>query len=505
MEDYGSSNGPELVFGLVGPIGTDMDCVVDELKNSLRSVGYDPHLVHITALLPQMLKSSHIKAGSLSEKINLANQLRSETGDESILATIAFARIREIRGEINIARGANVINSEISLSDVPAPNVAYIVRQLKRDEEVQLFRKVYGNCYIQVSVAVDESKQLEDVIRIVARQEPKLNASDREEKARGLIGTDRQELSNDFGQRMAEAYQSADFFVAGNTQADIGRSINRFIRALFGANNIGPTRDEYGAMLAKTASLRSVDLSRQVGAALLNDAGDVISLGCNEVPAAGGGQYWADSLIPSRDIDIGIDPNKIETSGVIEGYLELLSKVGALRDNYLDVLASRDYLRGLKDSAISDITEFGRITHAEMSAITEAARLGRPLQNTTLYVTTFPCHNCAKHIIASGVARIVYIEPYAKSRALQLHQDALTTNRMISGKVLVEHFQGIAPRRFRKIFEKGRRKNKSTHTAEVWYEGRPVALFTERSSLHTHKEMLEVKRAFAGLQGGEET
>jgi hypothetical protein len=76
---------------------------------------------------------------------------------------------------------------------------------------------------------------------------------------------------------------------------------------------------------------------------------------------------------------------------------------------------------------------------------------------------------------------------------------------MISGKVLVEHFQGIAPRRFRKIFEKGRRKNKSTHTAEVWYEGRPVALFTERSSLHTHKEMLEVKRAFAGLQGGEET
>jgi cytidine deaminase len=100
MEDYGSSNGPELVFGLVGPIGTDMDCVVDELKNSLRSVGYDPHLVHITALLPQMLKSSHIKAGSLSEKINLANQLRSETGDESILATIAFARIREIRGEI---------------------------------------------------------------------------------------------------------------------------------------------------------------------------------------------------------------------------------------------------------------------------------------------------------------------------------------------------------------------------------------------------------------------
>ncbi|MDN3612645.1 hypothetical protein QWZ16_23945 [Vibrio ostreicida] len=29
-------------------------------------------------------------------------------------------------------------------------------------------------------------------------------------------------------------------------------------------------------------------------------------------------------------------------------------------------------------------------------------------------VRLFPCHNCAKHIVASGIKRVVYVEPYPK-------------------------------------------------------------------------------------------
>lgn len=485
--------GPELVFGLVGPIGTDMECVVDELSSSLREVGYDPHLVHITALLPKIV-GAQADISSLSEKINLGNFLREKTGERSILSAIAIMRIRELREQIHIKANTKLDSAKLELADIPAPKAAYIIRQLKRDEEISLLRKVYGNSFIQVSVAIDEAKQFDDVVRIVTRQEPQLTADQRNVKARELIKTDKQELSNDHGQRMADAYQSADFFVSGSNREEVTRCIGRFIRAVFGYNHIGPTKDEFGAMLAKTASLRSVDLSRQVGAALTNVRGDLISLGCNEVPSPLGGQYWSDDDCRARDVDLGLDSNKVETSGIIEGYLTVLQESGMLVEDFRKLMTTENYTKKLKNSAISDITEFGRITHAEMSAITEAARLGRSLAGATMYVTTFPCHNCAKHIVASGISRLVYIEPYPKSRALSLHRDSLTAMPNEKGKVVVEHFEGIAPRRFRKIFEKGGRKNKINHTVNTWYEGRPMPLLWERASIHTKEEFDELKR-----------
>ena len=89
------------------------------------------------------------------------------------------------------------------------------------------------------------------------------------------------------------------------------------------------------------------------------------------------------------------------------------------------VLADIDVRNDIDRSQIGEITEYGRMVHAEMNAIADAARLGRPVAGATLYVTTFPCHNCAKHIIASGIARVVFIEPYAKSRAELLYGYAL--------------------------------------------------------------------------------
>ena len=50
-------------------------------------------------------------------------------------------------------------------------------------------------------------------------------------------------------------------------------------------------------------------------------------------------------------------------------------------------------------------------------------------RRATLYTTTFPCHNCAKHIIAAGIARVVYVEPYPKSKAMEFHGDALVREK----------------------------------------------------------------------------
>jgi len=101
-----------------------------------------------------------------------------------------------------------------------------------------------------------------------------------------------------------------------------------------------------------------------------------------------------------------------------------------------------------------------RAVHAEMAAITDAARRGVSIANTTMYVTTFPCHLCAPHIVAAGVRRVVYIEPYAKSLAVQLYPDSISVGAQDSnlGQVKFEPFVGVAPRMYMDLFTMTKRK-----------------------------------------------
>ncbi len=75
-------------------------------------------------------------------------------------------------------------------------------------------------------------------------------------------------------------------------------------------------------------------------------------------------------------------------------------------------IQSRDAILG---SSLKKLTEYGRPVHAEMSALMSCAKNGISVDGATLYCSTFPCHNYAKHIISAGIKRIVYIEPYPKS------------------------------------------------------------------------------------------
>jgi dCMP deaminase len=52
-------------------------------------------------------------------------------------------------------------------------------------------------------------------------------------------------------------------------------------------------------------------------------------------------------------------------------------------------------------------------SHAERNAIYNAARIGIPLKGCTMYVPWFPCVDCAKAIIQSGISELVAYEPDA--------------------------------------------------------------------------------------------
>jgi deoxycytidylate deaminase len=144
----------------------------------------------------------------------------------------------------------------------------------------------------------------------------------------------------------------------------------------------------------------------------------------------------------------------------------------------VDKLLYSDEESEVKKSQIMNIIEFGKPVHAEMSAILDAAYRGISLKNTILYVTTFPCHECARHIIGVGIKKVVYIEPYPKSLVLDLHGEEVEIeqlNHKNNNETKIEFvpFTGIAPRQYPILFKmlprKDKKGNKITNTKNIMY------------------------------------
>ena len=58
--------------------------------------------------------------------------------------------------------------------------------------------------------------------------------------------------------------------------------------------------------------------------------------------------------------------------------------------------------------------------HAEQNCLSFAAKNGVSTKDCTLYITTAPCVNCAKIIIASGIKKVIYNEIYKNDYGLKL-------------------------------------------------------------------------------------
>ena len=55
-------------------------------------------------------------------------------------------------------------------------------------------------------------------------------------------------------------------------------------------------------------------------------------------------------------------------------------------------------------------TKYPYVVHAELNAILNFRCDNKAFEGSTLYVTLFPCHECAKAIIQSGITRLVYLD-----------------------------------------------------------------------------------------------
>lgn len=444
---------PDLVFGLVGPIGVDLVFIEQTLKDYLNGFSYCAPTIRISLLMREIKCGAEIDESSTytayQTKMDYANRLR-ERYDNKILAALAIGAIKEAREKSKTADGK-----------------AFIIRQLKNPDEVRLLRSVYGKQFIQISIYGSPSIRKENLsAEIRIDSSGVIETAEADEFADKLMARDEKE-DLEYGQALRDVFPLGDIFVDTGDKNNAAKSIERFLNALFGSNEISPTPEEYGMYLAKSASLRSLDLSRQVGAAIFSEDNTVISLGSNEVPKAGGGTYWT-SDGDARDFRKGYDPNELNKREVFADLVKRLLEDQFLSTELLDLktphlvvekLLNLKEGTGYKESRVMDIIEYGRIIHAEMSAICDAARNGQSIKDGVLYSTTFPCHLCAKHIVASGIAEVVYLEPYPKSYAMNLHSDSISLTQE-TDKVRFRPFMGISPTRYRDLFEKGKRKTR---------------------------------------------
>lgn len=371
------------------------------------------------------------------------NHVRADTGIDSILADHCVVEISEFR-KLH-------------------PNCLRVVqiRSLKHPEEARLLRRLYGESFFLIGVHESYSNRKSSIT---------IKCDDSQDKAQDLINHDAFE-SDESGQNTRDLFELCDAFISLSHSPDgvktWQKDVERALRLCTSYLNEVPGQDEFGMQIAYNASFRSGDLARQVGAALFDTKGRMISVGRNDAPKAGGGLYQVGQPFDVSDYALRYDPGERFRSDLANQATKRI--INALKENEaiiksginVDAELHQGVHSAVVASPVKDIIEFGRSVHAEMDALLSAAAQGISTVGGTLYTTTFPCHTCARHLIAAGIMRIVYVQPYPKSHAIKLHGDSLLSdyldipqlrdadNKPLDGptpKVRIEPLIGISPR-----------------------------------------------------------
>lgn len=455
---------PDLYIGLVCPAGTDLTEVKNQLQAQLSVVDYDYKEIKVSKVIDNLIgvEASQDEYVRVRRLMRAGDALReaSENGEG-----VASGIVTAIRSARDAASGPNT--------------TAYVVDSLKNPAETKLLDQVYGRNYYTISVYLPKDERIANLRNKIAKGRHEPPGEVHEKLAKKLIAEDEKGAGRK-SQDVRACFPKADFFI--NATGNVSDQVKRFIELVFGEPFTTPSPDEYYMFLARASALRSCDLSRQVGAVIVDECGSIVSAGCNEVPYPGGGIYFEGRKGPigdNRDYKRGHDPNYIEIQRSLIEMVGVLREAGEIRGNESDEVIVDKLLHGkyrelTSNARIRNLIEFGRVVHAEMHAITQAASTGRSVLGATLYCTTYPCHGCARHIISSGIGEVVFIEPYPKSMTEQLYDDEIEVvhgpTEKTSGsleRVRFRPFQGVAPALYQRVFAYRDRKD-DDGTIAIW-------------------------------------
>ena len=472
----------EFVFAVVGPVGSGTSQVAAQLGSLLGEEGFECVILKAREVIEKWMRSrskGEGKDSTLAKRTELqdaGDDLRKESKDNAAVAVGLVARIREERA----TRQGSALKENTPV-EPDGSRRAYILDSIRHPHEALLLRRVYQEAFCLVGVFCKDDERKD---RLQEKKYTDAGAADIER----FMQRD-ENAPEAHGQKVSDAFHLSDYFVdnsrprflkerdgnqRSNAEWGIPEQLGRLVDILTRKRIVRPRPSETGMFHAYGARMQSSCLSRQVGAALLDQTGAVVSTGTNEVPRAGGGVYGGvfqaeQTADPARSDDFRcfvhrkFCTNTRHQNEIIEELLGSIDKVEEIKGS-----EKRALLAGaIRKSRIGQILEFSRAVHAEMDALLSAARNGIKTVGTRLFVTTFPCHSCARHIVAAGVDEVQYIEPYLKSQAIPLHGDAIVTDDREWNPpsqqhgpdqeipaVLFRPFIGVAPRLYRRAFFK---------------------------------------------------
>lgn len=265
---------------------------------------------------------------------------------------------------------------------------SYIVEQV-----YELAKKDGGNCVIEsfrTQGEIDALRKKDDFFLIAIDGNPGIRYSRISERASEtdrisfevfLANEQREIFSYDPNkQNLSKCISMADFKILNNGTIDeLKQNVEIILQDIERKTKKAPVSkrseylswDDYFMGVSILSAKRSKDPSTQVGACIVNEDKKIIGIGYNGFPKG-----CSDEVFPwARE----------------GGFLE---------------------------------TKYAYVVHAELNAILNS--LGRDLRNCTMYVALFPCNECTKAIIQSGIKRVVYLsDKYADSDSVKASKKML--------------------------------------------------------------------------------
>ncbi len=236
----------------------------------------------------------------------------------------------------------------------------------------------------------------------------------------------------DYGQQVEKCVQAADLVLWNEADLklqevrdrELWNRISPEISLMRGKIVRYPSDEETYITSAYAVSHSSRCLKRYVGAVIVSDRGVPLSLGFNENPL---GMSPCEIHFHYCFKDVEMDA-KLEKSGRV-----YCPECGKPNESLKSPWRCQHCGINLKLRFFpSRNMELCTAIHAEERAIRSLG--DRDASGATIYVTTFPCFQCARYIVDAGIKRVVYVEAYPIKEAEAF---------LLANRVRVEPFEGF--------------------------------------------------------------
>jgi deoxycytidylate deaminase/dephospho-CoA kinase len=388
--------------------------------------------------------SKHLRDARQFHRVSLSETLKDEfqkrTSEEG--TSVTRAELQRYGDELRETSGPGVL-VRLTLDREGQEEVKtdlLVVDSIRNTGEVRELQRVFGYRFTLLAVLASPEDRWD-----------RIGTSEYVEQGRSQVDfveddqRDRNE-ETEFGQQVELCIDAADVLVNNTGEVTLARfkaKVLEFADLIIGTRERHASGDEVNMHMAFSSAHSSKCLKRNVGAVLIDDRGEVVSVGYNENPLG------TKPCVEEPDYEFRCFRDIVRND-----HFRLLSEKGTRCPSCgdpLPVIAGPPWrcptcLRaGVKtnleslffpDRAMNWCTAI----HAEDRAILAA---GERARGTTLFTTTFPCFQCAEKISNAGVKEICFSEAYP---------DIHSADRLSKAGISLRQFEGVRSSAFERVF-----------------------------------------------------